>query len=205
MNSTDLVQNLALLAPGFIALKILDLFGGQHRRLEWEWVVWSVVISLPIAGLAWAIRQVLGFWLPEPTQTDAVELVCRFLVAAGVGAVAAGAWWTLKRSHARLPQRVVRWLSDSAWDVILDEAVRDNCGVAVDVTEGGRAVAYYGDLTAFGYETAGAEPWLYLTHVQRSKGRGNSYRPIDARTRGMLVHKDEITRIRLVDQSEPAV
>ncbi len=201
MNSSDLIQNLAILAPGFVALKIVDLFGGQHRRLEWEWVVWSLVVSLPIAGIAWAVRQLLGLWFAEVTQPDPLELVCRFLVAGGLGTAVACTWWALKRSRARIPRRLVRLLSDSAWDVVLDEAVRDNCGVAATVTEGGKAVTYYGTLSAFGYETAGAEPWLFLSHVQRSKGDGRGYRPVDARMRGMLVHKDGITRLCLIDQS----
>lgn len=199
MSSSDLALNLALVAPGFVALKIIDLFGGQHRRLEWEWVVWSLVVTLPIAGIAWAMRQVLALWFAEITPPDALELVCRFVVAVALGSAVAAAWWAVKRSRARGPRRLVRFLSDSAWDVVLDEAVRDNCGVAVTVTEGGKPITFYGTLSAFGYETAGAQPWLFLTHVQQSRGHGSDFHTLEA-TRGLLLHKDEITRVRLVDQ-----
>jgi hypothetical protein len=52
ITAEQVADTLALLIPGFVALKIFYWFGQRTKRADWEWVLWSVLVSAPIAMAA---------------------------------------------------------------------------------------------------------------------------------------------------------
>jgi len=55
---SQLVEILLYVLPGFVALKLVYMFGVRQRRTDLEWVVWSIALStivfvavLPIRAL----------------------------------------------------------------------------------------------------------------------------------------------------------
>jgi hypothetical protein len=198
LNTEEVLNNILLLGPGFVFVKLFYLFGQQHRRLEWEWVVWSVLASLPIAGVA---ALVLSVPIKGPLPYEVAEAATRFALAVGGGLLLAYWWRTHLHSKNRLIRIARRSVLDSAWDLVLDNAYHDGYGIAVTVEriddEGkvGEA-SYYGSLAAFGYEAAQAEPILFMKDVSRwdpSKG----YVRLGDHRDGMLFHRDRIRRVRV--------
>ena len=199
MNVETVSQSLLLLAPGFVLLKVVNLFGEQHKRLEWEWVVWSLIAALPIAACAAGLRSALESQIVgPPDRWDAAEVALRFAVAIVVGILVAWAWRRVRGSRRPRAEWLRRVVGDSAWDIVLDDVVRRGQGVEVTVMEGDVPVTYYGKLGAFGYESAGAEPWVMLSHVMRWEGDELGHQALD-RTAGLLLHKDSITRMRFIE------
>jgi len=206
--SPDFIRdNILLFGPGFVFVKLVYLFGEQHRRLEWEWLVWSVIAGLPIAFTAeWFTTGVLPSALPS--TADPAHGLARFAIAVGAATVVVVVWRLIR--HSRLwPIRFVRRsLSDSAWDLILDRAVTDGCGVAVTVErtddEGKTGEAsFYGSLAAFGYEAASAEPIVFLRWVWRWDPTARRYVELShVEGEGMVFHRDKILRMRLVAPTE---
>jgi uncharacterized protein DUF6338 len=199
MSATQVADSLLLLAPGFIYLKIISTFAEPHRRLEWEWVVWSLIAALPLAVAASVVRLATQNYVSLDADTwTTVEVGARFALALVLGALSAAIWRAVRRSGRDWAVRLRRIVSDSAWDVVLDDAARKKFGVEVTVMEGDKPVIYYGKVGTFGYEAAGVEPWIYLRFVQRWEGPDRGYEELDARTDGMLFHKDEIKRLRFI-------
>ncbi len=203
MSWSDVLQFIAIIGPGFVLLKVLYIFGGQHRRLEWEWVVWSVLLGLVLSSLSAALVGGLSF-IKGPVPRDAVQVLTSFTLAVVCGSGLAVAWERVKESQQQRARRLHRWVSDSAWDFVLDDANRRDNGVEVITEVEGKEVAYYGSLDTFGQEVAQAEPWVYLTFVYRwddAKG----YVPLSEKTVGMLFHRSQIKRLRFIARGEPAV
>lgn len=212
MSWGDVLQFIAVIGPGFVLLKVLYVFGGQHRRLEWEWVVWSVLLGLLISSIGRWLVDVFAF-VDGPLPRDVAIALTSFTLAAIVGATCAWLWEQVKKLGAqpfdpegdripRFARRLHRWVSDSAWDFVLDEADRRDNGVEVVIEVDGKEVNYYGALDTFGQEVAQAEPWVYLSYVYRWDEK-NGYLPMSERTEGMLFHKDQIKRMRFVAQDRP--
>lgn len=202
----EVATTILLLGPGFVFLKALALSGGQHHRLQWEWVVWSVLASVPIAAGTAGLMD--AFAQPSNSGIAEWEAGLRFLFAATLGVVAGLMWSSARRSRWRWMHRVYRAVMDSAWDLALDDASRKTpegrtYGVEVTIEEGGAPVLYYGTLAAFGYERAKAEPWVYLTFVQRWEGEQLGYRELEV-TEGLLAHRDQIERLRVIRPPNPA-
>jgi Family of unknown function (DUF6338) len=201
MSWGDALQFIAVIGPGFVLLKVLYLFGGQHRRLEWEWVVWSVLIGLVLTALGAALVALFSF-IEGPVPRDAVLVLTSFGLAVVCGAGLAYLWERVKQSRNPAARRLHRWISDSAWDFVLDEANRRDNGVEVITEVDGKEAGYYGTLDTFGQEVAQAEPWIYLTFVyQWDPDRG--YLPMSNRTEGMLFHRSQIKRLRFIAQDKP--
>jgi hypothetical protein len=210
--SPDFIRdNILLFGPGFVFVKLVYLFGEQHRRLEWEWLVWSLVAGVPIAYSAeWWVSGAIPAAIPS--VVDPAHAVARFAIAI-VAAVVLIVVWRVIRHSGLWPIRFLRRsLSDSAWDLVLDKAVHDGCGVAVTVERtddaGNKSEAsFYGFLGAFGYEAAAAEPVVFLRWVSRwdpTVGESGSYvRLSRAEGEGMIFHRDKILRMRLVAPDEP--
>lgn len=97
---------LALLVPGFVALKIFYRFALHSERSDAKWAVWSVLATVPIGALAATLH-------PRDDQV-------RFGIAVGIGVVAGAAaalLWT--RVLVRLePLRASTTVT--AWDRVLD-------------------------------------------------------------------------------------
>lgn len=201
MSWTDILQFIAVIGPGFVLLKVLYVFGGQHRRLEWEWLVWSVLIGLVLTSISTAFVESFSF-VKGPIPRDVVLVLTSFGLAVGGGALLAYMWERVKGSRNTKARRLRRWVSDSAWDFVLDEANRRDNGVEVITEIDGREVAYYGTLDTFGQEVAGSEPWILLTYVyQWDPIRG--YLPMSDRTEGMLFHRSHIKRLRFIAEVHP--
>lgn len=208
--SIDFVRdNVLLFGPGFVFAKLVYLFGEQHRRLEWEWLVWSLIAGLPIAFAAEVVTT--GVWpdsIPSATMLDAHALA-RFGIAVGAALLIAAFWRNTRHSAWPPIHFIRRSLSDSAWDLVLDRAVHDRCGVAVTVERTDDAgskgeASFYGTLAAFGYETADAEPVVFLKGVSRwDKTVGAYVRLSRTPSEGMVFHRDSILRMRLVAPSAP--
>jgi hypothetical protein len=199
VSATQVADSLLLLAPGFIYLKLMATFGEQHRRLEWEWVVWSLIAALPLAIAGYGVRLLVERVVTVDAATGTtIEVCARFALAILLGLLSAAGWRAVRRSKWHWAINLRRAVTDSAWDLVLDDATRNGFGVTVEVTEGDASVVYYGKVATFGYEAAGAEPWLYLRWVSRWEGERLGYVPLDERTDGLLFHKDEIRRLRFV-------
>lgn len=209
MSPGDVADAILLVGPGFIFWKAAYFSGAQHKRLEWEWIVWSVLVSLPIAGATAAILAV-GARTGLPAPVPPVEEVSRFVVAAALGGIFGLAWQATKASANPKAQRFERQVRDSAWDLVLDEASeplpsgKPRYGVQVTIEVSGKHQSYYGAVDAFGYEGADAERWLFLRAVDRwwpdpDHPEGGAYRRM-ARTRGMLIHADKILRLRVIEE-----
>jgi hypothetical protein len=204
MNPDDILKVVAIVGPGFVLLKVLYLFGGQHRRLEWEWVVWSVLIGIVLANLA-GVLVGLGSFIQGPVDRDTVQVLTSFALAVAFGALLAWWWYRVKGSKRTLARKLYRYISDSAWDFVLEDAARHDSGVEIVVEVDKKEVLYYGAIDTFGQEVAEAEPWVYLTFVSRWDDVTGGYVPLSEKTEGMLFHKDNIKRMRFIAIDEPAV
>jgi hypothetical protein len=203
MSWGDVLQFIGVIGPGFVLLKVVYMFGGQHRRLEWEWVVWSVIAGLFLSPVATLLAGLFSF-LQGPFPRDGVEIATRFALAVAGGGGLAYGWSRVKQSEAEGARRLVRYIGDSAWDFVLDEANRKDRGVEVTTEQDGKEVSYYGSLDTYGQEVADAEPWLYLTFLYRwQDGRG--YVPLAEQTVGMLFHRDQIKRLRFIERGQPVL
>jgi hypothetical protein len=85
MISSDQVEaTLAFLIPGFVALKIFYLVGQRTKRADWEWTLWSLLVSAPIGAAANVIAAALG--QPTGSLTDAIATCGASQVAGKTGA-----------------------------------------------------------------------------------------------------------------------
>jgi hypothetical protein len=215
MSWDELLKAVLVVGPGFVLLKVLYLFGGQHKRLEWEWAVWSVIASLPIAAASAGIvgaGQAAGISGPFPK--DGIEAAIRFALALVIGPALAFAWYRIRRSDRENFRVFRRYLEDSAWDFALFEAAWRDRGVEVIVDAGDREAHFYGSIDTYGQESAGAEPWVYLTYVYEWRP-DVGFVPVESEgdespeTVGYLFHKDQIKRMRFTeakpDRTSPAI
>ena len=200
MSWDDLLRAVLVVGPGFVLLKVLYLFGGQHKRLEWEWAVWSVIASLPLAAVA-GLLVTWGEGIKGPFPRDGVEVSSRFVLAVVVGLFLAWLWSRIRRSDNTQLRVFRRNLEDSAWDFILYEAAWKDSGVEVVVESEDKEVHYYGSIDTYGSEVAGAEPWLFLTFVSQWNEISKQWEVAEDPTVGYMFHKDEIKRLRIVGRS----
>ena len=199
--TVDLIDGVLLLAPGFLALKLFYLFGAQRPRSQWEWTTWSVIASLPIVAVAAALYQFLG-GVPATKNPPALEIALRLAVAASFALAASWAWRRIRRSEHRVARMVVDAVAFSAWDQALEEAVWADRLVVLILDDDGKE--YRGFIRYGGREDNGADPWIYLIHPEVLEGE--KFRPANA-THGILVHRDQIRRIRVLEarrRAEPA-
>lgn len=170
-----------LFAPGFIAMRLIYTFGAHRQRVQWEWVTWSVLLSLPIKAAAdyvkpWAIENGFG----ESTPDDVRDAVLRLTIALIVAGATIAAWYLIKRSDRGVSVWLRRNLTDSAFDDVLDDAVIHQRWVWVATKTAGE---YIGWVHTAGREDSGAEPWMYLegrcTGSPRHAGIRESVAPRD--------------------------
>lgn len=166
------------LAPGFLALKVFQLFGAQRKRSEWEWIAWSFLVAALISVLP------VPYWL-------------QLVAGVALGAILAVFWRTLP-NWSLIGRWATQALSNSAWDLALDGAVERHDSVEVAIGEGADEERLFGRLSLFGYEQYEAEPWVYLTDPKRRPPKGK-YAAME-RGRGVLVHKESIKWLRVVER-----
>jgi hypothetical protein len=203
----QLLRTAGIVAPGFVAMKLIYIFGAQRQRPQWEWTVWSVLVGLGCDVVAtWLVGLPIGVdWIP----IDVGVVVLRFAIALLFAGVVIVAWGLLKHSDEgfrawfKRPDQARVWLrrtlTDSAWDEVVDDAVMHKRWMEVITTGPGGETAYRGWLDAGGREDAKAEPWLYLRRVKHRRDPGG-WTELEG-THGMLIHRDHITRIRMFESA----
>jgi Family of unknown function (DUF6338) len=72
LTSDQVVAAITYLIPGFIALKILYVFGFRSKRSDIEWALWSLLASLALAPLITELGKAFG-WISPATFVDAVK------------------------------------------------------------------------------------------------------------------------------------
>jgi hypothetical protein len=188
----DLVNGLLFLAPGFLALKIFYLFGAQRARSDWEWTAWSVIASIPIVGVAAYLRSLVG--PPEIAAPDPLEVLFRVAVAVAVGGSLVGVWWLIYRAPFPWATALVERVQDSVWDHVIAKEISAGRRVAEIVLADG--TRYQGTIRHAGREDAGAREFVYLIHPEIFDEATGRFRDALG-TRGILVHREEIRRIRV--------
>jgi hypothetical protein len=201
----QLLETAGLVAPGFVSMKLIYQFGAQRQRAQWEWTVWSVLVGLACDVVArWIVSWPLGLTFP---QADVTLVIVRFALALAFAFAAIFIWGLLKhddqavRSWFKRPDSYRVWLrrllTDSAWDEVVDDAVLHERWMEVIVAVDTGEAAFRGWLHAGGREDSKAEPWLYLRRVKFRDD--NAVWTEFAGTHGMLLHRDQIKRIRVFD------
>jgi hypothetical protein len=180
-------------------MKLFYMFGAQRQRLEWEWVAWSVLLSLVIDALTTAVVQP---WLVsrriEPSVADVLARVALALSIAAFGIIL---WRFIKRSDLGLVVQVRRAMTDSAWDEVLDDSVVHGRWVQVDTDVNGHERSFLGWVRTAGREDANAERWLYLERVcdvtQKvgASEKSSAEDPKELGFQGLLIHRDQVRRL----------
>jgi hypothetical protein len=200
VSANEFIEGLIILAPGFLLLKLVYLFGGQHRRLEWEWAVWSAMLGVALSALASVIIGIADLsGVAGPVPRPAAQTSLAFALAIVFGLGLAYVWRRLGRTSNPEARKLRRFIADSAWDFVLDEAAANGRGVEVTLTIADKEVSYFGSLHTYGQEVSAVEPWIYLEHVFRWDQTTDAYKPMSERTVGMLFHRDHIVRLRFIE------
>jgi hypothetical protein len=213
----QLLQTAGIVAPGFVAMKLIYIFGAQRQRPQWEWTVWSVLVGLACNAVA---TWVLELRLRVAIGSDDVALLLnRFGFALLFAGLVILGWGFLKHSDEpfrrpvrsssqqggwfKKPDDIRVWLrrslTDSAWDEVVDDAILHERWMEVITSGPDGETAYRGWLHAGGREDAKAEPWLYLRSVKHRKDPGG-WTKLEG-THGMLIHRDQIKRIRVFEKA----
>ena len=196
----DITSGVLFLAPGFLALKLFYLFGVQRVRSQWEWTTWSVISSVPI-GVAASLLYGGGLNLTAAPST--VEVANRVVIAVTSGILAACAWQVVRRHPSRKAARLRTFFGSSAWDETLEDVGREKRLVELVLVGGKR---YRGTIRYGGREDNEAEGWLYLVHPKVYDDGLELFRRPKG-TRGYLIHRDRIERMRIMlrsDEPDPA-
>jgi hypothetical protein len=203
--NVDAIQSAILfLAPGFIALKLFSLFGAQRPRSQFEWTIWSVLASLPLAVAARAVVRFLDYvdWLDRDTFLSFWEISPEDVLRFGLAVLAGLAFaWLWKRDRAA---RLREHVADSAWDWHIEWAYIKDRRLRVVLVEDGKEVTYRGWVGRSAREDTAAEPWLCLKEPERQGSDGKFAR---ANAMQMLVRRDKVQRVmvyRGADEPEPA-
>jgi hypothetical protein len=107
IKAADVADTVRLLLPGFVALKAYYVFGLRTKRSDAQWVLWSILASVPLGALA--------SYVHAPDDSTHLWLGLGFAVLLGVGL---GVLWT------RLAQRwaTLRALSSTrVWDSVVPQ------------------------------------------------------------------------------------
>lgn len=208
MSADDLVNLFLVLAPGFAALKLFAMFGTRRKRSEWEWTIWSVIVGVLIAVVAAVVPLQLApvdaTYEVVPGQRIAVaEVAERFLFAILLGVALVAVWRAITRSQYRALVLGRRRLTQSGWDFVLQTATQARRGIEVAVAgPGDTELIYFGSIGAFALEEDETEPWLYVQCVRQWSVSQNGFVPL-LRTDGILLHREQIKRIRISRNDTP--
>lgn len=191
----QLLKAAGAVAPGFVAMKLIYVFGAQRQRAQWEWTVWSVGISLPIAWITLRIAPTASRLLGLGSEAAYVLISMGLAVALAV--VVSALWILVERSDRDSLVWLRRALTDSAYDEVMDDSVIHQRWLEVVVDGTDREVSYVGWLATAGREDNKAEPWVFLKSVRHRTTEGADYTLIP-NTNGLLFHRDRIQRIRVL-------
>jgi hypothetical protein len=217
ISADDVLATLAFLIPGFVALKVIYWFGQRSKRADWEWTLWSVLLSAPIAYVADRIAMAVG---SKPETLASAIASCGLTKAAGKtgedlrAAIAACASDSIAANNAdlrlaialgiavlgglvgvavwrvvtRIWPKVQQRASLQAWDAIL----RKPNWVQVKAGD----VVYYGFVDVIADPTETDDLDLYLK--QPSMIVGGQATPM-SNTDGVIIARDKIDWIQVLN------
>jgi hypothetical protein len=219
ISADDVLATLAFLIPGFVALKVIYWFGQRSKRADWEWTLWSVLISAPIAFVADRIASAVGSKagtlasaiadcgvtnasgktgedLRSALATCASNSISsnnadlRLAIALAIAVVGGLVGVLIWRTITRLRPEIRERASMLAWDAVL----RQGHWVQVKVGD----IVYYGavDVVADPTETEALD--IYIRHPQMIVG--NQATPM-SNTAGVLISRDKIDWIQVLNPS----
>ena len=105
ISASDAVNTIQFLIPGFVLMKVYYYFGLRTQRSDAQWVLWSILATVPIAAIVSALH---------PLYSGA-SLPMSLAVAVGLGALLSVGWGLLARWQPELAFDA----GTRAWDVIL--------------------------------------------------------------------------------------
>jgi len=147
-------------------------------------------VSVPIAYFAAVARD---YWPANPTMPDGLEVTIRIGLALGAGVLAVAAWNWIKGASYPWAARIRAYVQDSAWDQTLQDVDDYHRQTELVLVDGRR---YAGTIRYAGREDHKAEPWIYLIYPEIYDD--GSFRKARG-THGILVHRDQIDRIRVLN------
>src|SRR4026209_1296526 len=72
ISASDAAATLAHLVPGFVALSVFYWFGVRVKRPDWQWLIGSLIVTVPIAYVSSLIAGLFG-----ATSTDLAESIAK--------------------------------------------------------------------------------------------------------------------------------
>jgi len=177
---------LMFVVPGFVAIKVYDLFVPSGHRAASDTIVEAVTYSMVnLALMCWAMVLLIWYRVPEehPVWYGVVTFVVLFVSPAILGA----ATWKL-RTWGRL-HRFIQHPMPTAWDFFFSK--RPSCWVLFHLTDGKTVGGRFGcESYATSYpeeaEVYVEEAWRIDDHGRFSEVAG---------TRGMIVRRSECQAI----------
>jgi uncharacterized protein DUF6338 len=171
---------LALLLPGFLALKIFAARGGESRRTDLEWTLWSLLV----AALIGATLDLFGW--PAALRVRLVPSLALGLLG-GVGAVIVWKIWGLIHPASEVA------LDKRAWDHVF----RNPHWVLLTLKDGDSLLGWP-KVIADSKDTDDLD--IYLERCEWVLADGTRQPLVN--TKGMLVPRSEITRIQVLEPGE---
>lgn len=175
----QVADSLSLLIPGFVLMKVFYLFGFQSKRSDAQWVIWSILATAPILGLATALIGSRS-WLLLP-------------VAITIGVIGGGVLSFLWRRFA--PAGVRSEVLIRAWDNVLGGSSR---WVHVELKDG-RIFRGWQLYAAKSVETDDLDLYLREPVVVVN----DEYVALPD-VEGLLLERSEIVLIAVLDHDDPA-
>ncbi len=182
----DALSTLAVLLPGFIALKVFYVAGIRTRRSDAEWFAWSLLAAAPIAGAAALLRDaVVGWgWRWATDGPDLLFLGFALTLGLAAGVLLVALWGPVIRRWPRLATGARL----QAWDTALASG-----GWVTVFTQSGHAV--FGALGEIADSAQTDDLDLYLTcpaWYDTEADRLLSMEPVE----GVLIARSEMTLIQ---------
>jgi hypothetical protein len=169
ITAQQVTDTLALLIPGFIALKIFYVFGLQTKRSDAEWALWSILVSAPIAGVTTIVA-------------GANNVVVSLVLAVIIGGLLIAAWRLVAQTWPTLKAKE----QIRAWDVIFGG---DAPWLQVEMSDG-RVFVGQPKYVASSVDTDALD--LYLVDVRQSDG--TNLTPIPG-IEGLLIARSDVNLI----------
>lgn len=191
MPSSDLRDAVLLLAPGFIALWVYTTFGRRRPRTDWQWAVWSVIASIPLDYVTrWLVGNGPRLVAMPPELADGLT---RLALAVLAGFLLALGWNRLRRWPWRWARYLADVLTDSLWDMTLEDAEYLDRSLEVETVDGWRYYGWY----KVAREDSGAEPWVRMELFTRTDPDG--VQDIEIGRIGVLIHRSQIRRVTVYE------
>jgi Family of unknown function (DUF6338) len=104
ISSSDALDTIQFLIPGFVLMKVFYFFGLRTQRSDAQWVLWSILATVPVAAIVKALMPIYA----------GPELPMSLAIAVAVGATLSAGWWLLARWQPELAFDA--WTR--AWDIV---------------------------------------------------------------------------------------